>query len=504
MPPLTYYYDLMSQPCRAVYIFLKMTGIPYQSKEIALRKMEHMNDEFKKINPLKKVPVIDDSGFILTESVAILTYLCDKYKKPDWYPVELEKRARVDEFTHWQHLNLRFNGTSLFQTKVIKPRMTGKPPSDVELEKWHKNWEKSTNSMEKIWLARSSYLAGNHITIADLLGICEMMQPISAGYNVDATKFPRVQDWMERVKNETQPHFDKAHTIPMRLRDTILKEKSKNMLLPPCWTISSNSIENSSSIDDIMLSTATTSNQHQPNFWFSGNPIPSFFSSSSSTTAGGGGGGGGIDKNPYIQQPMTNKILFDTNPCSSSSESSPPLSNDYLLSRSNPSTTLNLTQFNYIQQNHHHHPSSNGFLQRDDWSQIPIAQTTISPTSAAAWAKGVPIDNSQATHYSGIVNGNESIKDMKRKSSRPTFTGHQIFALEKMFENTKYLAGTERSRLASQLAMSEAQVKVWFQNRRTKWRKKHAAEIHGSNGSKRAKKRNDDSVPTVESDSNSS
>jgi hypothetical protein len=73
---------------------------------------------------------------------------------------------------------------------------------------------------------------------------------------------------------------------------------------------------------------------------------------------------------------------------------------------------------------------------------------------------GVPIDNSQITHYSGIINGNESTKDMRRKSSRPTFTGHQIFALEKMFENTKYLAGTERSRLASQLSMSEAQVKV--------------------------------------------
>ncbi len=76
---------------------------------------------------------------------------------------------------------------------------------------------------------------------------------------------------------------------------------------------------------------------------------------------------------------------------------------------------------------------------------------------------GVSIDHSTSTtHYSS---GNESIKDGKRKSSRPTFTGHQIFALEKMFENTKYLAGTERSRLASQLAMSEAQVKVWFQNR---------------------------------------
>ncbi len=65
--PLTYYYDLMSQPCRAVYIFLKMTGIPYQAKEIALRKMEHMTEEYVQMNPFKKVPVIDDSGFILTE-----------------------------------------------------------------------------------------------------------------------------------------------------------------------------------------------------------------------------------------------------------------------------------------------------------------------------------------------------------------------------------------------------------------------------------------------------
>jgi len=73
---------------------------------------------------------------------------------------------------------------------------------------------------------------------------------------------------------------------------------------------------------------------------------------------------------------------------------------------------------------------------------------------------GMPMDNSQVTHYSSMMAGHESAKDMKRKSSRPTFTGHQIFALEKMFENTKYLAGTERSRLACQLAMSEAQVKV--------------------------------------------
>ncbi|XP_060515956.1 homeobox protein Nkx-6.1 isoform X2 [Cylas formicarius] len=68
-------------------------------------------------------------------------------------------------------------------------------------------------------------------------------------------------------------------------------------------------------------------------------------------------------------------------------------------------------------------------------------------------------------------------KDAKKKHTRPTFSGQQIFALEKTFEQTKYLAGPERAKLAYALGMTESQVKVWFQNRRTKWRKKHAAEM---------------------------
>uniref|UniRef100_A0A8B9QD03 Homeobox domain-containing protein n=1 Tax=Apteryx owenii TaxID=8824 RepID=A0A8B9QD03_APTOW len=50
-------------------------------------------------------------------------------------------------------------------------------------------------------------------------------------------------------------------------------------------------------------------------------------------------------------------------------------------------------------------------------------------------------------------------KDGKRKHTRPTFSGQQIFALEKTFEQTKYLAGPERARLAYSLGMTESQVK---------------------------------------------
>ncbi|CAK5080534.1 unnamed protein product [Meloidogyne enterolobii] len=47
-----------------------------------------------------------------------------------------------------------------------------------------------------------------------------------------------------------------------------------------------------------------------------------------------------------------------------------------------------------------------------------------------------------------------------KKQSRPTFSGQQIYMLEKKFENSKYLAGTERAQLAKELSMTESQVKV--------------------------------------------
>lgn len=58
------------------------------------------------------------------------------------------------------------------------------------------------------------------------------------------------------------------------------------------------------------------------------------------------------------------------------------------------------------------------------------------------------------------VNNSNQDKDGKKKHTRPTFSGQQIFALEKTFEQTKYLAGPERAKLAYALGMTESQVKV--------------------------------------------
>ncbi|XP_052006858.1 homeobox protein notochord-like [Xyrauchen texanus] len=59
----------------------------------------------------------------------------------------------------------------------------------------------------------------------------------------------------------------------------------------------------------------------------------------------------------------------------------------------------------------------------------------------------------------------------KSKRMRTSFTNEQLSRLEKEFARQQYKVGSERFLLASALQLTEAQVKVWFQNRRIKWRK---------------------------------
>lgn len=74
----------------------------------------------------------------------------------------------------------------------------------------------------------------------------------------------------------------------------------------------------------------------------------------------------------------------------------------------------------------------------------------------------------------------ENLYINKIRRRRTAFTSSQLKSLEEKFHDKKYLTITERNSLAKGLNLTDTQVKTWFQNRRTKWKKQMAPDFEAS------------------------
>ncbi|XP_032253509.1 glutathione S-transferase theta-2B-like isoform X2 [Phoca vitulina] len=182
---LELYLDLLSQPCRAVYIFAKKNGIPFKLCITEVLKGQLLSKEFFQINRLQKVPVLKDGDFILTESSAILIYLSSKYQTADhWYPSDLRARARVHEYLGWHADCIRGTFGVPLWTQVIAPLIGAHVPEE-KVERNRTAMDRVLQQLEDKFLEAQAFLTGQ--------------QPVAVGYDLFEGR-PRLAAWRERVE----------------------------------------------------------------------------------------------------------------------------------------------------------------------------------------------------------------------------------------------------------------------------------------------------------------
>lgn len=229
---LQFYYDLLSQPSRALYIFLKLNKIPFEGNVIKLGRMEHKKSCFKEINRFQLAPCIVDDGFKLSETVAIFRYLVasNPTVADHWYPKDLQQRAKVDEYLEWQHNNTRISCTGFVRVKYMEPLTSWSGPSPDKIAEKQKKMEETLDLLENTWLKDQTkdFLASKEISFADLLAVSELETVKSADYDPFQGR-PNLTKWHALVREKTNPVYDEAHVVAYSLVGTLQMSRVKKL-----------------------------------------------------------------------------------------------------------------------------------------------------------------------------------------------------------------------------------------------------------------------------------
>ena len=122
----------------------------------------------------------------------------------------------------WNVIHLAQN-QNIYFFQFVDPIVTQKPIDFKKVERFSARLQTNLRQLEDIFLKDRDYLAGDDLSIADLMGICELMQPY--GVNMDVREgHPVLAAWMERVKTRLEPHFEEAHQFLYTVRRKFMTE----------------------------------------------------------------------------------------------------------------------------------------------------------------------------------------------------------------------------------------------------------------------------------------
>ncbi|MDG4674873.1 glutathione S-transferase [Shinella sp. 838] len=193
--PIKLYRNPKSGHCHRVELMLAFLGLAYETVDLDMANGAHKAPEYVKISPFGLVPAIEDGGYTLADSNAILIYLVQTYAKGShWMPSDPKEAAEMQRWLTVAADNIYAGPCA---ARLVKVFGSGHDHG-AAVAKAHDLFK-----VMETHLANRDWLAADMITISDVAGYSYIAHAPEGG--VDLAPYPNVRAWLSRI--EAQPNF---------------------------------------------------------------------------------------------------------------------------------------------------------------------------------------------------------------------------------------------------------------------------------------------------------
>jgi glutathione S-transferase len=192
-----YYHPLSSNSRRVVMTAIHL-NVTLERVVVDLLRGEHRAADYLRLNPNGKVPLLDDDGFTLWESHAIMQYLADRSPAQTIYPQDVRRRADVDRWLFWSAYHFT-PAVGMISRERVSKRMVGGSgaPDPIEIERGEALLTTAAALLDA-HLAGKAWIAQDTLTLADLAIAAPLMHTEAA--RLPVLQFANLQTWLARVQ----------------------------------------------------------------------------------------------------------------------------------------------------------------------------------------------------------------------------------------------------------------------------------------------------------------
>ena len=184
------------------HVLLQLSGAAFEPVMVKLHKGEQYGEEYKAINPRGQVPVLVDDGKVITQIVAIILYLDQKFPEAQFLPTEPVARAKAIEVLAWMNNTVHPTFTHIFMPQKFSDQADVQAALKTFNTQVYKGLLNELESLVGKHLSPSGWLSGAVLGPLDAYLLTLTRWGSIAG--IDPTSYPSLWAHVNRVANDVQ------------------------------------------------------------------------------------------------------------------------------------------------------------------------------------------------------------------------------------------------------------------------------------------------------------